>query len=1300
MPSLRSGEVIDDRFVIRDRLGGGGMGNVYRALDRESGAVVVVKTFGESPRGDDARSLREIDTLARLEHEAIVRYIAHGHLDSGAPFLVMEWIDGEDLAAHLARGSLSWADTLELAIRLASALAHAHARGVIHRDIKPANIVLRDHLIAGATLVDFGIARVESAGLTALTGTGALLGTPGYMAPEQARGASDLNPSVDTFALGCVLFECLAGRPAFHGPTLMATLASVLLDTPPALSSLGIAVPPRADALIARMLAKNPDSRPTSEAVFSLRTELDESGVSSDEPASVTVASARERRVVCIVLIGSLAAPHGYAETVHAAVTESPRALMLIAEQHHARLESLADGTRLLVIEGSASASERVLSASRCARAARGVVSPLSPIVVATGLAATGERVPIGGALARAAQMVGEPEAQSEVLLDDTTAALVGAWVDVSPLVGRERTFVLGLERARPTGLLLGRPTPFVGRERELGSIQAIADECVAEAATRVVIVHAPPGQGKSRLRAEVMDRLRVRAEAFVIWSTRAVPAPVPVALQGCAGLILAACGAEGDPRARRQKLDVWCEGLAMDRVDSAFLAALIGAEVDAPEVARAREQPELLADGLSRAFHRAFACASEASPVLVVMDDAQWLDRQSLELLREIPQRCPGRSLLCLLFARPEGVPALSALMPAEMTTTVALTELSARAIERLARSALGDTADSTILAAIIAAAGGNPFFAEELVRASVHGKVGPLPDSILATVQARMDGLSPGARQVARIASIFGTSFPADALAPLVGKPNAEVQELVAELTQAEIFSGSSAATGPRMTGGAGLILPVNMPVELRFRHALTREAAYASWAEEDRPHAHLAVADWLVGRPNFDDAMVGEQYALAGSSETAARHFATAADAALAHFDVEGALALVARGRDSGSISEALRADLNAVAASALANGGRAVEAIRVAEEVLAVAEPPSNSWYRALAARSYGGAIIGDREVSLAGIDDLVRFGAGGRLARYGIEAATRMLVGSTINGWKGPAIESLRAVLDDAVLALDLEQNLHTHALWHGERSLAAWMSGSFGDAYRSMGIAAELYARAGDRMRNAIDRGNQAQILMMFGAIEQAESQYRELIALSGEFRVVHAGVMWRSNLGLVLIAAGKLDEAEGLLRDSIEHFRAQKSYRMVASALSGLALLALARGDLQRATALAREAVLESDIAQVRASCLGILARALLLMGEPDAALAASREAMLVVDQGQHLEENEEILLLAHAEALHATGQRVEALDAIRKAHARITKIASGIGDPVLEASYLEVPTNARTAMLAQLWAEESSIA
>jgi serine/threonine-protein kinase len=265
----------DGRYIIGRELGRGTMGVVYQAEDTVLARTVAVKTIelafagGEQARQEfEQRFFTEARVAARLAHPGIV--VCHDvgkDAASGELFIVFEYLKGWTLADRVAEGPLAWREALEVVVRVARAIHHAHEHGVVHRDLKPANIMLLDPRTGAAPargegavkIMDFGVARLESLGLR-LTGPGQSFGSPLYTSPEQALGEASSARS-DIFSLGSVLCTALLGRPWFDAPSIPEIVARVIHDDPPRISRLRSDAPPALDGVVAAALAKRPRDR-------------------------------------------------------------------------------------------------------------------------------------------------------------------------------------------------------------------------------------------------------------------------------------------------------------------------------------------------------------------------------------------------------------------------------------------------------------------------------------------------------------------------------------------------------------------------------------------------------------------------------------------------------------------------------------------------------------------------------------------------------------------------------------------------------------------------------------------------------------------------------------------------------------------------------------------------------------------------------------------------------------------------------------------------------------------------------
>jgi hypothetical protein len=294
----RPGAIVD-RWRLVGLLGAGAMGQVWRVEDVESGAQAALKTVlsGASPQVIE-RLRREGEALARIPvHPGVLRVRAAGETH-GQVWLVLDLATGGSLQARLkAHGPMEPIAAARLVAEVARGLAHVHAHGVLHRDLKAGNVLFDGD--GRALLADFGVARLR--GADRLTQTGAVVGTPGSMAPEQAGGDARIDERTDVYGLGALLFECLTGRTPFTGDSAMSIITSVLRDPAKAPSTLRPGVPPAIDQAVLAALAKDPEERPPSATAYAELLERSARGLMSTassgfSPAAVQAARANAAR--------------------------------------------------------------------------------------------------------------------------------------------------------------------------------------------------------------------------------------------------------------------------------------------------------------------------------------------------------------------------------------------------------------------------------------------------------------------------------------------------------------------------------------------------------------------------------------------------------------------------------------------------------------------------------------------------------------------------------------------------------------------------------------------------------------------------------------------------------------------------------------------------------------------------------------------------------------------------------------------------------------------------------------------
>jgi tRNA A-37 threonylcarbamoyl transferase component Bud32 len=265
------GTVLAGKYRVERLLGEGGMGWVVEATHEQLEQRVAIKFMHATQAGENkeaiARFLREARAAARIQSEHVARVSDFGTLDNGAPYLVMEYLEGQDLDSLLhARRALSTQLVVDYAMQACEGLAEAHAAGIVHRDLKPANLFLARRMDGSVRvkLLDFGISKLSVPGgiaEVAMTNTQALMGSPLYMAPEQLRSSKNVDSRADIWSMGVILYEMLGGRPPFDGETLPVVCARIMTETPEPLRAVRPQVPPALEAVVMRCLDREAQHR-------------------------------------------------------------------------------------------------------------------------------------------------------------------------------------------------------------------------------------------------------------------------------------------------------------------------------------------------------------------------------------------------------------------------------------------------------------------------------------------------------------------------------------------------------------------------------------------------------------------------------------------------------------------------------------------------------------------------------------------------------------------------------------------------------------------------------------------------------------------------------------------------------------------------------------------------------------------------------------------------------------------------------------------------------------------------------
>jgi class 3 adenylate cyclase/tetratricopeptide (TPR) repeat protein len=1200
-PSSAEGRVIS-HYLIGERLGSGGMGLVHRARDERLGRTIALKFLPPHLGGsEDAkrRFMLEARAAAALEHPNVCTIYEIGETPEGDLFIAMPFYEGETLESRLTRGPLPVDDAVGIARAVALGLGAAHQRAIVHRDIKPSNVML----VADGRLkiLDFGVAKVAD---STITGSGARLGTAAYMSPEQACG-NPVDARTDMWSLGVMLYEMLAGRRPFEGPTSSALLFAILTGEPAPLRDLRPEVPPALSDAVARALAKTPGRRFMSMADFVAALDAIDDRAATRTDLDASPAAAERRHLAVLVATVS-----DYASLVEQL---EPRALddllaRLRAEavdvvRRHGGLVNYAIGDEIVALFGlPAGHEDDELRAVRAALELRTRAEALGtdagrraglPIAVQAGIGSGSvvvqrlregpRRYYVSGDAAIAAARLAAAAGPSGVAVGPECHRAVGPFVlsgagpavDVragQPPVAAFRVLAERPADARLDTLEQTDLTPYTGRASELSRLDRIVDRaCSGEG--RMVTVVGDAGIGKSRLLYELRRRVGSRGVRILLGRCQSYGGLSPYL--PFVRILTEALGVSGN---RPPGDEVAARITALDPSLEPFVPLYLHLlSVESAGKALPRHlHGEHLHTALLDALTAIVTVLARLSPVLLLLEDWHWADEGSRDVVDRLADIVDSCAVVLVLTSRPEGSGLAELSGRSEVLRLEPLDSEGAVAILRAVFQARD--VNSALVTHIHERTGGNPFFIEQVAHTLVEEgaiaideglAVAPrqldalrLPETVQAVIRARLDRLGPDALEVLRVASVIGREFTRRLLASAL-EPTLDLDRALDRL---------------RASGLVQLTHVVPEP-GYRFKHVLTQEVAYGSLLEHQRRTLHAT-----IGRALERDGGRGRD----DLAETLAHHFSRAEE-----------------------WTDAIRYGRQAVGRlGALSQYGDALTALeRVQEWVPRLPDDEARRELRAdllldqerlcetLGQRGRQQQIIGEL-ISL-----LAPFGASARLAeaylRQGdlltllkqFDAADRAL---------GTVLRISRERSDEA-----LERNVFR------SMGLLRWHEGRHQEALDFAGRALAIDRRRGDEVAVTGDLSNIGAILISLGEYDRSRAVLEEALAMP-VLQTEPARVQYvLHNLANVERATGNIDRAIEYLERagqvSMGLLPIQQSFNLLS-----LANLRLQQGRLDDALATFGEAV---DLSR-RARHADGLAQGLRALGEVEAGLGRDGDA------------------------------------------------------------------------------------
>jgi serine/threonine protein kinase/predicted ATPase len=870
-------------YLVIEKLGGGGMGVVYKARDLKLDRFVALKFLPHHLDSDDheMRFIQEAKTASALDHPNLCTIYEIDKTQEGQLFIAMGFYEGETLKKKLSKGKLHHSEAIDLAVQITHGLSKAHEHGVVHRDIKPANVIITHDGIV--KIVDFGLARFVDD--THITKTGVAVGTLQYMSPEQAKG-KQIDHRTDIWSVGVLLYEMLTGHLPFSSTTSIGLIQSIINDEPIPIRSFEPGIPERLEKIIRKAMAKPLQDRyvlmqqlahDLEEVIFPSEQASGIKTISASISKSSSPSSGAEKRQLAIV-ISNLA---NYSEILEELPPEKMTKFVdqlhetvdLIASKHAAIVNKFSGDEIITLLGLPASQEDDFVRAIRFAIELHGEIKNVSALldeqlarsarfhsgigagsVVAEWTGSGDQQYRISGAAVQTATRLAAEANENEILISSECQRVAAPYFEMKahePIVLQGKKEILPfsvlkesglqsrLEAAEKTGL-----SPYTGREKELNSLKSALDS-VKNGEGQLVTISGEAGIGKSRLLFEFRELLNLEQERIVqgrslTYGKQVSYSPFIEAIRDLLSIAEISSSQSLDKEVVHRILNV---DKALAEFIPIYLHILsIPSKGNSLPKHLAREDLRL---AIQEALLAIFTSSAKTGPLILILEDWQWTDETSDDVLKQIIESLLNFPILLLITSRPEKVLNFGNLSQETSIRLGPLDRSSSRVIIESVFQA--DSVSDNLVATIHDHTGGNPFFIEELCHSLFEsGKIQvqkgvailtdkwenvPLPQTVDAVIRTRLDRLNVPDREVLRVASVAGREFSRLVL-------------------QRSIPDHSQLMRSLESLKSMGLIQQIAVVPEAtyKFRQALTRQVVYESILPHQRKLLHGRVGEAL--------------------------------------------------------------------------------------------------------------------------------------------------------------------------------------------------------------------------------------------------------------------------------------------------------------------------------------------------------------------------------------------------------------------------------------------------------------------